>query len=297
MSNPCLRFSEDLFESSIARTSCKYVEFGSDPIDKKGKPFQEVPINVLLYKAVADNNLDEVLSLLKKGANFHEPVNIDKVMTLPLFEAARQNNIKMAKVLLKLGHNINVFDSYRMSPLIYAILRQHEEMVTLLLDHGAIIENEETRGRTLLAAIKGGNETIFQSLLQKQDLANCWIELLMDPYETCTCCKKIETYYTVFKKKKILSLTPIVSAIMYNRPSLVKTLIQFGANVNMPASELGHPLCQAVIANSIELVTLLLEAGSLTTGFVTLHHKRYRPAELAAQNFQNEILDLLLERY
>lgn len=64
----------------------------------------------------------------------------------PLCWAARDGPVTVAKHLLEFTANINTTDSFGCT----AILRDHEEMLQVLLDHGANPESEDKNGWTAL---------------------------------------------------------------------------------------------------------------------------------------------------
>ena len=56
---------------------------------------------------------------------------------------------------------MNVIDQYGRAPLLCAVENGDEEMVKLLLDHGATVDTRDRRGRTVLESVENyGNRKI-----------------------------------------------------------------------------------------------------------------------------------------
>lgn len=114
-----------------------------------------------LELAVRAKNVKRVEKLLAEGA---DPNGIDENSVwgmTPLSAAGRYGAVKAAAVLLDHGADPNLRDDSGSTALLWAIKQGHEDMVPLLLKHGA---------KTEMATDDGSNRTpLFWAVLEKQE--------------------------------------------------------------------------------------------------------------------------------
>jgi ankyrin repeat protein len=135
-----------------------------DVIAKSGASY--VPKETILPKAAMNNDVENVCHLLNAGVDVNEVQNTREDNTAALHEAAGANHLEMAKLLLEHGADVNaktvagyesfvylanvrcgmshIWSSERTTrdfttPLHWAVMDNHIEMVKLLLLHGADI--------------------------------------------------------------------------------------------------------------------------------------------------------------
>ncbi|KAK7947066.1 uncharacterized protein PG986_011387 [Apiospora aurea] len=135
-------------------------------VDKEGRDGNE---EVAWHHAARHGDLDTAEVLVKSGAN---PNTRNKVGRTPLIEAAAWADIKMLQRLLNCGADVNMQDYEGMTAL--HILAVHTkdntatEKISLLCDHGADIEKQNSESRTpLLIAAGLDNTVVFEALLSK----------------------------------------------------------------------------------------------------------------------------------
>ena len=77
----------------------------------------------------------------------------DNLLSTPLMEAAKRGQRAIISLLLENGANINAQDKKGATPLVYALLPDHTEVVTLLLGKGAktIADNDNDTPAKLLS--------------------------------------------------------------------------------------------------------------------------------------------------
>jgi uncharacterized protein len=81
--------------------------------------------------------------------------------------AASINDLGMARAILKADEKPDVVNDQGQTPLMRAAEHGHLEMVTLLLDNGALINRPDELGKTaLIWAAEGGDATVIDALIK-----------------------------------------------------------------------------------------------------------------------------------
>lgn len=114
--------------------------------------------------AAVANAADRLIALLAEG---HPADETDEDGITPLMWAARYDARQAMRVLIDAGANVNARDaSNRWTPLLHAIHRQHPDVVTLLLAHGADPNLATPEGITpLMMAADDATPAIARALL------------------------------------------------------------------------------------------------------------------------------------
>jgi ankyrin repeat protein len=104
-------------------------------------------ISPLSY-AVSEDDTEIAELLIERGAdvNFKHPLGGGT----PLTDAAMRGNAALVAVLLEKGADVNVKDMLNYTPLIWASSLGHDDVVKLLLDHGAPPDATDEHGVTAL---------------------------------------------------------------------------------------------------------------------------------------------------
>ncbi len=123
-------------------------------------------INNFFFKAINDNNIEEVAWLIKTGADVNA---VDRIGQSVLCVAADNNYLAIVELLLKHGANSDQRKTRRRTPLMQAVLNGHLEMVNYLLTNEYSKSNinkcygDET---ALSLAARTGNLPMVQYLVQ-----------------------------------------------------------------------------------------------------------------------------------
>jgi ankyrin repeat protein len=125
--------------------------------------------NVELYKAISNNSLERVRTLLQDSTDVNFKMS-EGVFAMTMLSTAINvsRNIKMVELLLQHKADVNEKDAFNTTPLMYAASMGDQEMVKLLLQYGADASAGDGQGNTVLSAAKeGGNKSVIALIKQK----------------------------------------------------------------------------------------------------------------------------------
>jgi len=205
-----------------------YKDKASEKVSKVIDFLRQVPDASYLFKRAKS-----VISALSPIASLPIPTKEKKPIE-NLHDACEQGDIKEVKVLIAAGFNVNEYKN-DLSPLHKAVYENQIEIVSLLLDKGAVID-QQTKGNfrsPLEIACARGNLDIVKLLLKRGANPNRYFQ--ESPLHHACKCSDLE---------------------------MVELLLKFKADINAKNNCGISPLLQAVMGEKIELVQLLLESGS-----------------------------------
>jgi ankyrin repeat protein len=182
-----------------------------------------------LLTAIDGDNLEIVKLLLEGGANTDVAENDG---TTPLTKAVQRNHTAMVKLLLEKGANPNTWSP----PLYFAAGQGDVEVVRLLLDHGADINETNANQTTALhQATLNGRAAVVKLLIERG--------------------AKIEA-------KDQFGATPLHEAAHWGQPEAARELLDRGANVQARDDHGDTPLHIAAHRGCTAVVKLLLDRGA-----------------------------------
>ncbi len=208
------------------------VEHGAD-VHARGR-YHQTP----LIRAVWKNALTIVKYLLPLSDIEAE----DKDGDTALIYAAEFNRLKIAKILIEHGAEINKRNRYQRTALHKAADRGYLEMVKLLIEHGADLYAKDKYGYTPY------NDAVFQSHKEVQR----YLLKHMHPLAHAIITEQYDLAEQLIKQEKFINEPtpegsyPIHWAVRKNHLKLLKLLVEHGADVNVQDAQENTPLHEAI---------------------------------------------------
>lgn len=197
----------------------------------------------------AAGDITKVRLLLAKGADVNVRSNFGR--TPLLLAALRDRSHEIVQMLIDKGADVSACDKARICVLEAAAQGNDSATVRLVLAHGADPKAKDATGTTaLMWAAMNGNVETTRLLLEKGSDINA---------------VTIESFERVKNGPLELgSFTPLLSALPYGPPEVVKMLIDAGANVNAGDTRGMTPLMLAVSTDRPDprIIKLLLARGA-----------------------------------
>lgn len=259
--------------------------------------------NPKLFSIIKDNDTQKAKKYISKfNANSRGPDGIT-----PLMIAAKNGNLDICQILIKMKADVNAKDKNGITPLLYAAEGGNLEICKLLLLNGANINDSDKKSEHVLIKVaksKNANINLFNYLISKgakvdiktflsafesEDIEIC-VFLIKNKYFKEKDFDKIEKY-THYSMKGIFG-TLLISAIERKPPNIVKELLVLGADPNCVKDGLSA-LHHAVINKSKEKCNLLIDKGAIID---KEDEDGVTPLMLAAYNRSQEIYDLLISK-
>ena len=232
--------------------------------------------------------------------------------------ASRVGNIDMVQRLLYSSADVNILQGVHGTALRAAVLGGHEDLVRNLIAHGADVNLRYiNRGMSILhLALESRNPTVFKTLLVAGAAVNT---VIANPQHILiAACKHGDTTLVelliasgvdvnVLGTKPIQShsipdkeATPLNAACAEGHLSVVRLLLDHGADIEKTNESSATPLMTAIHGENLSTVRLLLDAGAnvnhaVNTTSVNVNHADYvTPLSKAAEDCKLEIAEILL---
>jgi ankyrin repeat protein len=186
----------------------------------------------------------------------------------PIHDAAFEGNLKkVEEIINKDPAQVNIRDYSDTTPLYFASMAGHTEIVKFLLAHGANIELANNLGeRPLAKAAKFKNYDTVKILLEHGAEVNC---------------------------KDVLGGTPLHEATLQSGKEMVDLLISYGADVSARDKYESAPLHEAAMHNNIEAAKALIEHGADIFAKNYFDNDKYNRLFYAAQHGDNKAAEEL----
>lgn len=192
-----------------------------------------------LMAEVEANNLVGVIVLINKGVDIDSP---NKAGETPLLKATQRNYVDIAKVLLEAGADVNKQDKIQDSPFLYACAEGRTDILRAMLDYKPDVKIlNRYGGNGLIPAAEKGHLENVRILLEKTDMDVNHVNRLG---------------WTALLEAVILTSGGEV------HQNIIRTLIEHGADVNLPDKQGITPLAHARMKGYKAIEQILLNAGA-----------------------------------
>lgn len=212
--------------------------------------------------------------------------------------AIRNRDLRIVKLLLDHGADINVFSEKVGPPLTLAAELGYEEIVTALLRHGVDI-NDVRHGTALIAAAKEGHSTVTRLLISEGADVNKF-----DPCTGTALIAAADQGHTEMAMELLAEgadvdasgprdETALGVAAFHGNEKLVRMLLEAGADINLAQDYSGTALYAAALRRQPAIVRLLLENGA---GVDENRFGHGTALQGASSQGYDEIVQLLLDK-
>ena len=217
-----------------------------------------------------------------------------------LMYAAHTGNISGAKELLQLGADIDAQDSRGFTALMYAVQSGHPDMVRFLCESGASLDLLARLGITALhVAIPSGRLDIVHILCEQG--INLDLNPGMSPIWCAATCGQFDIVCYLAEHGACLDVyhfchmeTPLTLVTGAGDIHTVRTLVECGANLDLPTRDRGTALCIAIKHGHTALAHYLIEQGANIN--VRFDRNPQTPLSLAIEAKEFEMVRIFKEK-
>ncbi|KAF7548810.1 hypothetical protein G7Z17_g6804 [Cylindrodendrum hubeiense] len=232
---------------------------------------RQEPLLLLAIRNTPDNHLIAILDIVLTANPKLDVQDISE--RTPLMSASGRGSMEAVKILLSRGANVDAQDKKKETALYNAVVKGRTKVVKELLKlkkGGANPNIANNRGRTPLhSAASRGYHIILENLLFMDDI-------------------------NVSPKDIQFGYTPLHHACSKDHRDVVKTLLEYGAEVNARSMKNWTPLHIAAKRGNAEIVEELLQAGADANLFTqTLD----TPESLVPKNDDKGVIELLKRKH
>ena len=210
----------------------------------------------------------------------------------PLIAAARAGHNYIVAILIGAGADVNKANHTGTTPLIVAAKAGHDNIVASLIGAGADVNKaNHTCTTPLRAAVGAGHDNIVGTLIGAGAID------YMSIIDACSTgnnhlLQQLLLHPNINIDQQVNGDTPLFAAIKHNHPSIVTTLLLYGADPNVPNRYGIMPLVMACRKGNKKIVQSLLQHNANVD-----HHEWTgdTPLIVASKYGFKEIIQLLLE--
>ncbi len=190
-----------------------------------------------LYLACLNGNAQVVEKLLTAGADVNAPSSEGET---PLMTVARSGHVEPAKILLAHGADVYARETWhRQTALMYATAESHPEMMLLLIEHGALVNDQD--------GVQKWARQVTSEPRDKWLPTGAMTPLLFAARQGCVECAKVLIDHGAEPNASDRDdVTPMISAIINGHYDVAAYLVEHGANPNLADVTGRTPLYAAV---------------------------------------------------
>lgn len=178
--------------------------------------------------------------------------------------AAQEGNYTIVDTLLRRGININERCWANENALCNAAKNKHTNIVKLLIDNGANIEEKDTLGTALDSAARNNDIDTINLLIKHGAKTVSPNSLYWAAYAGCITAAKFIIENSADAEKQDYCNSALLGAINGQKIKIVKYLIKNGANLEAQCDDRYTPLMLAAKNGNLEIGKLLIENGADT---------------------------------
>ncbi|CAG5119033.1 unnamed protein product, partial [Candidula unifasciata] len=208
--------------------------------------------NMPIHCAVISGNIQTVKYFLKSGALITSQQGVGST---PLHLVAAQGLIELAKVMYELqkelfGKTLNRTDYLKRTPLHWATIFNHTNMVTYLLEKPGIKPNPtDVDGNTplLISASKGNIDTMSELLdagadpycrdRKRRNFLHLLVLAMESIPDLIEILKDIKHYQKLIKAKDVFGFTPLHYAAKCGNLAMFLDLVKLGSSLNLKSNK------------------------------------------------------------
>ncbi|XP_060082113.1 ankyrin homolog [Ylistrum balloti] len=202
-------------------------------------PSNPSDVALRLYHALEEDERGELTQLLKSGADVHYKYFGEKSL---LHICCEKDRLECAKILIEYGANVQAQDEWNMTPLMYCMVRQLNDIAEELLSRDpAAVQSQDRFGKASIhSAVESGSLELLSLLL---------------------------SYGASADQTDWFGITPLMSVCsrpgISNSVALCEMLLEAGADVNLKDLRSRRTALQFAAFNKLpSLVEVLLQAGA-----------------------------------
>ena len=236
---------------------------------------------------------DTVATLIGAGADVNKATNTGTtplIAAAGVIAAAGAGHDNIVATLIGAGADVNKVGGHHI-PLTAAARAGHHNIVAILIGAGADVNKVGRRHIPLTAAARAGHDNIVATLIGAGAFD---YKPIIDACSTGNnhLLQQLLLHPNINIDQEVNGGTPLVAAIKHNHPSIVTTLLLYGADPNVPVWY-GMPLVIACEIGNKEIVQSLLQHNAN----VDYQDRRTgdTPLTVATKQEHNEIVQLLVE--
>ncbi|XP_076315881.1 transient receptor potential cation channel subfamily A member 1-like [Tachypleus tridentatus] len=267
--------------------------------------------NTALHTAVNMGNIDTLITCLQRGS----PINIQqRDLLTPVHLACAEGATEVVRLMFTAKPEDKMLvlctkDAQQMTPLHYAAIFNHEDLVEYLVKEGADMKAIGKEGRSVLlnAAARGAWKAMTKLLEMGANIHHKDMLSRNLLHHLVLYCGSMEDFFIFYQdyrtelaklvnEKDVFGCTPTHYASKERKLEIIKILFEFGAQINVNNNKLQSPLHLAAMFGQYHIICYMLQT---TKGYIVINDsdsKGMTPLHIASQHGHTHVVKLLLSQ-